>query len=83
MYWIRIHKAWLCWSQNFTWNSATLDITNGGLDTTIFDPREMLGLLALRSLVYYKIKQGILQQKLSKYNRFNQQRCCVNSLINL
>ena len=30
----------------------------------------MLGILDLRSLDYYKIKQGILQQKLIKYNRF-------------
>ena len=30
----------------------------------------MLGILDLRSLHYYKIKQGILQQNLSKYYRF-------------
>ena len=36
----------------------------------IFDPREMLGILDLRSVGYYKIKQGILQQNLSKYYRF-------------
>ena len=36
----------------------------------IFDPKEMLGLLDLRSMGYYKIIQGILQQKLSKYCRF-------------
>ena len=30
----------------------------------------MLGILDLRSLGYYKIKQGILQQNLSKYYRF-------------
>ena len=54
----------------FTWDLATLDITNSGLDTIIFDPNEMLGILDLRSLGYYKIKQGILQQNLSKYYRF-------------
>ena len=47
-----------------------LDITNSGLDTIIFDPEEVLGILDLRSLGYYKIKQGILQQNLSKYYRF-------------
>ena len=26
------------------WNSAALDIANSGLDTIIFDPREVLGL---------------------------------------
>ena len=30
----------------------------------------MLGILDLRSLGYYKIKQNILQQNLSKYYRF-------------
>ena len=36
----------------------------------IFDPKEILGILYLRSVGYYKIKQGILQQNLSKYYRF-------------
>ena len=30
----------------------------------------MLGTIDLRSLGYYKIKQGILQQNISKYYRF-------------
>ena len=30
----------------------------------------MLGILDLRSMSYYKIKQDILQQNLSKYYRF-------------
>ena len=33
----------------------------------------MLGILDLRSLVYYKIKQGILQQNVSKYHRFEKE----------
>ena len=36
----------------------------------VFGPEEVLGILDLRSLGYYKIKQDILQQNLSKYNRF-------------
>ena len=40
----------------FTWNIVMLDITNSGLDTVIFDLKEMLGILDLRSLGYYKIK---------------------------
>ena len=44
-----------------------LDLTNNGLDTIIFGPEEVLGILDLRLLGYYKIKQGILQQNLSKY----------------
>ena len=54
----------------FTQKLATLDITNSSLDTVIFDLKEMLGVLDLISLDYYKIKQGILQQNLSKYYRF-------------
>ena len=39
-----------------------LDIINNGLDMIIFGPKEVLGILDLRFLGYYKIKQGILQQ---------------------
>ena len=46
----------------FIWNLATLDVTNSSLETVIFDPKEMLGILDLRSIGYYKIKQGIMQQ---------------------
>ena len=38
----------------FMCNVATLDIANNGPDTTIFKPEEMLGILDLRSLGYYK-----------------------------
>ena len=51
-------------------NAATLDIANNGPDTILFNPVDMLGILDLRSLGYYKIKQGILQQNLSKYYKF-------------
>ena len=54
----------------FMWNSATLDISNNGLDTIIFKSEEMSGILDPRSLGYYKIKQDTLQQYLSKYYRF-------------
>ena len=56
----------------FMCNAATLDIINNGPDTIIFKPEEMLGILDLRSLGYHKIKQGILQQNLSKYYKFEQ-----------
>ena len=54
----------------FTYNKAILDIVNKGKDTMIFKPAEMIGIIDLRSLGYYKINQGILQQNLSKYYRF-------------
>ena len=35
-----------------------------------FDPKELLGIVLLQSLGYYKIKQGVLQQNLSRINHF-------------
>ena len=51
-------------------NAAMLDIVNNGPDTIIFKLEEMLGIIDLRSLGYYKIKQSILQQNVSKYYKF-------------
>ena len=39
---------------NIVQNLATLDVTNNGLDTIIFDPKEVLGATDLRSSDYYK-----------------------------
>ena len=47
-----------------------MNITNNTQETVIFDPKEMIGILDLRSLGYNKIRQGILQQSLSKYYHF-------------
>ena len=54
----------------FTCSAAIIDIVNNSIETIIFKPKEMLGIVELRSLEYYKIKQSILQQNLSKYYRF-------------
>ena len=54
----------------FMCNKAVLDTVNKGKDTMIFKPEEMIGIIDLRLLGYYKIKQGILQQNLSRYYRF-------------
>ena len=54
----------------FTCNMAVLDIVNNSTETMIFKPEEMIGIVDLRSLGYYIIKQGILQQNLSKYYKF-------------
>ena len=51
---------------------AVLDIKNAGKDTMILNPKEMIGIVDIRSLGYYKIKQGILQQNLSRYYRFEE-----------
>ena len=54
----------------FIQNMATLDMINNSSDTVIFDPKEMLQILDLRLIGYYKIRQGTLQQNLCKYYRF-------------
>ena len=54
----------------FMHNKAILDIVNKGKDTMIFKPEEIIGIIDLRLLRYYKINPGILQQNLSKYYRF-------------
>ena len=46
----------------FIRNRATFKVTNSTQDTVTFDPEDMLGVIHLRSLGYYKIKQGVLQQ---------------------
>ena len=61
-------KAWhtMILKLKFVWNLVTLDVTNGSLEMVICDPKEMLGILGLRSVGSDKTKQGILQQNLSK-----------------
>ena len=56
----------------FTCNKAVLDIKNAGKDTRILKLKEMIGIVDIRSLGYYKIKLGILQQNLSRYYRFEE-----------
>ena len=56
----------------FIRNKATLDITNNSLEILIFDRKTMIGILDLRSLGYYKIKQGVFQQNLNKYYHFEE-----------
>ena len=56
----------------FTCNKAVLDIKNTGKETMILRPKEMIGIVDISSFRYYKIKQGILQQNLSRYYRFEE-----------
>ena len=67
----------------FMHNKAILHIVNKGKDTMIFKPEDMIGIIDLRLLGYYKIKQGILQQNLSKYYRFEKAEKLCKYLINL
>ena len=66
-------------------NCASLDVVNNSKETVIFDPNQILGILDLRSLGYYKIKQGVLQQNLSKNYHFESvEKLCeeFNAIIN-
>ena len=56
----------------FIRNKAMLDITNNTRETVIFDKKTSIGILDLRSLGYYKIKQGALQQNLNKCYQFEE-----------
>ena len=70
---------------NFLRNIAMLDITNINLETLVLNLKEVIGILDLRSLGYYKIKQGVLQLNLSRYYKFESAReVCIqfNNLIN-
>ena len=66
---------------------AILDMANNSkLETLILHPVEALGILDLRSLGYYKIDQGEIQQKLSRsYNFELAEEVCMqlNNMINM
>ena len=69
----------------FVRNCASLDIVNNTQETVIFDPNQILGILDLRSLGYYKIRQGVLQHNLSKSYHFESvEKLCeeFNAIIN-
>ena len=69
----------------FVWNKAMLDITNNTREILIFDKETMIGILDLRSLGYYKIKQGVLQLNLNKYYHFEVDKVCeeFNKMIEM
>ena len=51
----------------------------------ILRPEEMIGIIDLQSLGYYKIKQGLLQQNLSRYYGFEEaEKFCeyFNKIVN-
>ena len=69
----------------FLRNIAMLDITNSNSEILILNPEEAIGILDLKLLGYYRIKQGVLQQNLSRYYKFEStEEMCnqFNDLIN-
>ena len=54
----------------FIRNKAVLKITNNTHETVTFGQTEMIGVVDLRSLGFYKIKQEVLQEHLGKHYHF-------------
>ena len=54
----------------FIRNRATFKVKNDTRETMTFNSTKMLGIIDLRSLGYYKIKHGVLQQNLSHIYHF-------------
>ena len=70
----------------FIRNRATFKVKNDMHETMTFDPTQMLSIMDLRSLGYYKIKQGVPQQNLSHMYHFEPaHKVCnqFNRLINM
>ena len=70
----------------FICNKAVLKITNKTHKTVTFGRTEMMGIVDLRSLGFYKIKQEVLQQHLGRHYHFElEDNVCnqYNRFINL
>ena len=70
----------------FIRNKATLKITNNTNDMVTFDRKDMIGILDIRSLGYYKVKQDVLQKHLGKDYHFElAEDVCVqfNRFVNM
>ena len=70
----------------FIQNKAVLKITNKMCKTVTFGRMEMMGVVDLRSLGFYKIKQEVLQEHLSRHYHFKlADNVCdqYNRLVNL
>ena len=59
------------------------DITNSSSEIVILSLKEAIGIVDLRSLGYYKIQQGVLQQNLGKFYDFEPAENVCNQFNNL
>ena len=64
-------------------NLMMLDITNSSAEIHVLHPKEAIGILDLRLLGCYKIQQGVLQQNLSKFYKFESVENVCNQFNNL
>ena len=79
-------KMTLTMKIKFIRNRATFKVKNYMHETVTINPTQMVGVIDLRSLGYYKIKQGVLQQNLSHIYHFDSaHKVCdqFNRLINM
>ena len=67
----------------FIRNRATLKVTNSTQEKVTFDPADMVGIVDLRSLGYYKGKQGVLQQSLNKFYHIESANAVCNQFNRL
>ena len=67
----------------FIRNRAMLKVTNTTQEKVTFDPTDMIGVVALRSLGYCKVKQGVVQQNLSKLYHFVKAKTVCNQFNRL
>ena len=67
----------------FIQNRAILKVTNSTHETVTFNPDKMLGIVDMRSLGYYKIKQSVLQQNLSHMYHFESENKVCNQFNKL
>ena len=67
----------------FIRNRAMLKVTNSSQEKMTFDPANMMGVVDLRSLGYYKVKQGVLQQNLSNLYHFETANTVCNQFNRL
>ena len=67
----------------FVQNTAVLDMMNSSSEILILNPKEALGILDLRLLGYYKIKQVVLQQNLCRFFDFESAKEVCNQFNNL
>ena len=74
----KITQSTIMLKVKFTWNLAMLDIMKSSSEILILSPKEAIGILDLRSLGYYKIQQGLPQQNLSKFLKFESAESVCN-----
>ena len=62
-------------------NIAMLDMTNSSSETLILSPKEVLGILGLRSLGYYKYDREYYNRTEANFTNSSYQTTYVTSLI--